>query len=719
VLEGILSRPLEYSWDRTKLYLNLTVIHSRDHSIPVTGKFLLTIKDCPIKLYSGDRIRFLSKVRSPSNFGNPGCFDYVGYLAREGIYATGFLPDTKYLAKMGGERSYLQSIGRIRDTIREAFSKNLESPSRGIVLAMILGEKGENSPTLREEFVIAGVAHLLAISGLHVGIVAAVAYLMIRWMLKRSYRLALLVSIHKWASFLAIFPVLFYALLSGWNLPTQRAVIMVIAYLVAMIMGRERELMNTLCLAAFIILLFSPTSLFDISFQLSFVSVFFLIYLIPQIAQFLPEEESIAKLRYQWEIKIFRWLRESTFATVAATLGTLPLVALYFNRTSIIGIPANLILIPILGFVSVPLGLLVAILSLISPTIALPFLRLDGQIVDGAIILLRFFAHLPFSDVRVSTPSLLEIFLFYVVLFLLSNVKRSQKIRYSLICAVIVVIADLIFYQYKDRFNPDLRITFLDGGQGDVALVEFPHGSKMLIDGGGFHEVDIDVGERAIAPFLWKKKITKLDYIVLTHPHPDHLNGLPFIARNFSAGSFWWNGDEPLPPLDKKLHEVIGSVRGNAQVVNRTTPPLTINGIRIDFFHPPQRSPWIGNNNSLVFTIRFGEVSFLFTGDIEKEAEADIIHVRGYLKGTVIKVPHHGSLSSSSEEFIRAVNPKVAVFTGKLGRFLPHLSIIQRYRETGVQTIRIDQRGAISFVTNGRSLWLEELKSGIMKTVVP
>jgi len=265
-----------------------------------------------------------------------------------------------------------------------------------------------------------------------------------------------------------------------------------------------------------------------------------------------------------------------------------------------------------------------------------------------------------------------------------------------------------------------LRITFLDGGQGESALVEFPYGGKMLVDGGGFHNDDIiDVGERAIAPFLWKKKITKLDYVVLTHPHPDHLNGLPFIARNFKPGVFWWNGDEAVSPLAEKLHQVIGSVKGNSRIVNRTTPSLTVNGAQIDFLNPPPQSSWVGNNNSLAFRIIPGEVSFFLTGDIQKEAEADIIRTGKNLRSTVIKVPHHGSLNSSSEEFIRAVKPKVAVFTGKLGRFLPHSHIIQRYKEMGIAVNRVDQQGAVSFVTDGKMLWVKKLQSGIMTSVIP
>ena len=719
VLEGILYRPPEYSWDRTRIYLNLIAIHERKKSYPVTGRLLLTVKDFQLQLDTGDRIRFLSRVNAPANFGNPGCFDYVGHLAREGIYATGFLPDTRYLARMGGKRDYLRMIDDARRTVRECFL-NMGSPARGIALAMILGDKGEVSSTLRDEFVIAGVAHLLAISGLHVGIVAAVAYLVIRWLLRRSYHLTLLISVKKWASFLAIFPVLFYAVLSGWNLPTQRAVIMVITYLAAIILGRERDLMNTLCLAAFIILIPSPLSIFDISFQLSFVSVFFLICLAPAMSRLLPDEKCAPQLRYRWEIRVFRWLRESLSATVAATLGTLPFAALYFNRVSLIGIISNLILIPLLGFVTVPLGLSIAILTFISPGITLPFLTLNEQVIDGSLTLIRFLSHLPFSELRVSTPNLFEISLFYLSVFLLVNIRRNRAVKYCLACVLFLLMANLLFYQLRDRFNRNLRITFLDGGQGESALVEFPYGGKMLVDGGGFYNDDaIDVGERAIAPFLWKRKITKLDYVILTHPHPDHLNGLPFIARNFKPTFFWWNGEKALPPLSEKLHQVIGSVKGSSLAVNSTTPSLFVNGGRIDFLNPPPRSTWTGNNNSLAFRIVLGEVSFLMNGDIQKEAEEEIIRTGKYLRSTVIKVPHHGSLTSSSEGFIRAVQPKVAVFTGKLGRFLPHQKIIRRYEEMNAQTIRINQRGAVSFVTDGRMLWVKELKSGIMEAVVP
>jgi competence protein ComEC len=144
-----------------------------------------------------------------------------------------------------------------------------------------------------------------------------------------------------------------------------------------------------------------------------------------------------------------------------------------------------------------------------------------------------------------------------------------------------------------------------------------------------------------------------------------------------------------------------------------------INGARIDFLSPPSKSAWTGNNNSLAFRITLGEISFFFAGDIQKEAESEILHTAKYLKSTVIKVPHHGSKTSSTEEFIRAVQPKVAVFTGKLGRFLPHHTIVERYEEMGVKTVRINRQGAAFFVTDGRRLWVKELQSGIMTSVIP
>lgn len=720
VLEGILYRTPDYSWNRTRIYLKLCAIHESNRSYPINGKFLLTIRNCRQQLDTGDRIRFLCKVSTPKNFGNPGCSDYVNSLAREGVFATGFMANDKYLAVIGNGFNHLYLLKALKKRIRKAFTENLEPTTQGIALALVLGERKNIPPALREEILMAGIAHLFAISGLHIGIIATISYLLIRWLLTRSYHLTLLISVKKWSPFFAIFPVLFYALLTGWNLPTQRAVIMIVLFLISIILGKKKNVLNTLYLAAFIILIVSPSSLFDISFQLSFVSVFFLIYLIPKFSLIFPEEKFISKLQFRWEITIFSWLKKSLFATIAASLGTTPLVSLYFNRISLIGIISNLILIPLLGVGAVCVGLLIAVFSLISPPLTLPFLRLDEQIINSSIILIKFFAHLPLSELRVATPSLLEIIFFYTSIFLLCNLKKRTIYKYAFVLVILLLGIDFLSSKLQDRFNHNLRLTFLDGGQGESILIEFPYGGKMLIDGGGSYQDEaLDIGERAIAPYLWKKKIKKLDYILLTHPHPDHLNGLPFIARNFKPTFFWWNGEEALPPLAKKLYEVIGYAQSEARVINNNIPRLIINGTCIDFLHPPPSSKWNGNNNSLVLRIVLGEISFLLTGDIQKEAESEIIQEGKYLKSTVMKVPHHGSKTSSSEPFIEKVSPKVAVFTGKLGKFLPNSKIIQRYEEKGIQTIKISERGAVIFFTDGKKLKMEELKSGIITTIIP
>ena len=240
----------------------------------------------------------------------------------------------------------------------------------------------------------------------------------------------------------------------------------------------------------------------------------------------------------------------------------------------------------------------------------------------------------------------------------------------------------------------------------------------MVIDGGGTPDGSFDPGERIVAPFLWKMKNRGVDYLVNSHPHPDHLQGLIFLLENFEIGKVWNNGEEA---EDASLTErFLTLASGRLQTMGREEGAQRIGGVQVEFLHPPLIRKkgeilW-GNDASLVLRLTYGEVSFLFAGDIESSAEGEILKSGVNLRSTVLKVPHHGSKTSSTESFVKAVRPQYAVFTVRGGTRprLPNAAVLDRYEAMGTKVLRSDQHGAITFVTDGKDLRVETyLKTGI------
>jgi competence protein ComEC len=276
----------------------------------------------------------------------------------------------------------------------------------------------------------------------------------------------------------------------------------------------------------------------------------------------------------------------------------------------------------------------------------------------------------------------------------------------------------------KDRFQKDLTITFIDVGHGDSILLEFPKGKRMLIDGGGLHEDRFDIGKNVIAPFLWKKRIQKIDILVLTHPDPDHLKGLNFIASHFSVSQFWDNGLQGGSESYLQLKETLLKRKIKWLSLNEKTLPQMIHGVQISVLNPSVRkesrrndqNPSFLNNESLVMKIQFRNIGLLLAADIGKEAEYRIISEGFPIKADVLKIPHHGSASSSSPFFLEKVKPTYAILSvgeRNIGR-LPHPEVLRRYKRLGTRIFRTDKHGAVTVVTDGEKIEIKPfVKSGL------
>jgi len=513
-----------------------------------------------------------------------------------------------------------------------------------------------------------------------------------------------------------------------------RASIMAVTFMIAIIMDKERDLYNSLALAALIILVISPYSLFDISFQLSFMAVWAILFITPRLSMMIPEvipEET--PIRTVWMKKIYKNIFIFIIVSLSATLGTLPLIVFYFNRVSTIVLLSNLIVVPIMGIIAIPVCMAIIVAAPLSHELALVFLNISTFLVRISISLVDFFASLPGSSYFVSTPTLLEIaayYLFLIAAISLIDFRKKKKnddavskstlgpqwYRITLAALTVFFIIDTIYLYASANNNERLKVTSIDVGQGSSTLVTMPGGKKILIDGGGTYENIFDIGKYVIAPFLWHERIKCIDIVVLTHPHPDHLNGLIYILSHFDVKEVWTNGEDSETETYKDFVKMINEKNIAHRLVSEKSGEIKINTTTINILNPSNpvdlkkdllpRKFDRTNNDAIVMKLTIGNVSILLPGDISEPSETRLIKSGKNIKSHIMLVPHHGGFTSSTIPFLNRVQPSIAVIScGRDNVYNdPHPDVLKRYLMLGTKILRTDINGAISITTDGKKI---------------
>ena len=667
---------------------------------PASGRILLVSHGNAFRAGNGDRIIFAGRIKEIRNFGNPGEFDYRRRFASSGIFARGYVKDG-LIVKVGDGGGFLTRFSALRERFGDFMDSSLGANS-GVIKALLIGERNAIAAETNDAFISTGTAHVLSVSGLHVGFVAWLSYVAVFWLLRRSRRVTLAVNARKLSLAVSILPVAAYAVMSGFSVPTQRAAIMVAVFILAMLSGKVRDIYSAIALAALAVLAAAPGSLWDVSFLLSFAAVISMACLAPGLnAWFFAGEENVSGIQGRFLRKVTVFLTVS----LAAILGTYPLSAYYFNGVSTTALVANIVAVPVTAAV-VPAGLISFVLLPVWHAAAELAMRFAGVLTGFMVRAMEFISGFEYSYLRVATPTLLEIMIFYCGLACLPGVRKSRLAFFVFIFFIAAFATVWGYSRYAALKGGDLKVTFISVGQGDSALVEFPEyqGQRrkfMLIDAGGFYGIDFDTGKMIVAPFLWDKRITKLDYAVLSHAQRDHMGGMAFIVENFLPDEFWWNG---MGRLDPKLVKAIREKSVKLNVVRDETPDIEINGVRVEFLNPRKGSGQDINDASMVLRLTKGTRSFLFTGDIGFRPEAAFLN--NDISADVIKVPHHGSSTSSSESFIGKVSPSIAVVSsGFVNPFgMPGNDVMERYKKAGVTVYRTDMSGAVIVTTDGKGI---------------
>ncbi|MFZ5993550.1 MAG: DNA internalization-related competence protein ComEC/Rec2 [Thermodesulfobacteriota bacterium] len=717
-LAGVLEKMPVFLPDQTELLVRAEQYLGREKIRSVSGRILVRLKDRPrARLACGDRLLWMGSLRPVANFKNPGAFDFEKHMALRDVYVSGWVSDPQLLTVIGKSSLSLSSLIEGARLHIQDFLDNHAAPSAApLYKALLIGERGSIPKPVQEAFTRAGVTHILAISGLHMGMVAGATYAFGMWLIKRFHYLLLRFSAFKIAALFSIPIVLFYGAMAGMSPPSTRAMIMVSVFLAAVLLGRQWDIYNNLAIAMWVILLFSPAALYAPSFQLSFMAVFSIVFFYPRRQDWLgrKRENPLARLRPRPSPFVDK-LWGLFLISAIATLGTAPIVAYHFHRLSIVGLLSNVIVVPLVGMLVLPLGLVSVALSPLSLKLADVFLQAGSLILTAMVKIIDFFAAWPFSSLWVTPPCLFEILLFYAGALLITMASRRKAFRWcGLTCLSIILVARMVG-AYQQSHSDMLRTTFLDVGQGNAALVQFPGGKNMIIDGGGSLSGRVDIGERVIAPFLRTKGVRTIDYMVLTHPHPDHIGGLIFLLDNFKVKEVWANGDRVETEAFVRWQQAV-SHKGipHREFKMDSRSPFNINGVMVDVYGPSGDMAAGGqdvllNRRSLVLRISYGRRHLLFPGDIDACRENELSQRDYVLKSDVLLAPHHGSNTSNTAGFIKAVAPDTVIFSvGRLNRFsFPHRNVLERYMDQGCSIYRTDRDGAITCLTDGHNLQIE------------
>lgn len=738
--------------------LDLESVEMGGEFIPVQGGMRLSYfrneKEVePVAVRAGDRIEVLAQVKSPRNYKDPGAFDAREYLAGQNIFAIASLRHSELLALEDSSPAGLTyRVARLRGRLMRHVDSFFDSDDgrAAILRAMLLGDRTFIDHREAEAFQKSGAYHVLVIAGLHVA--ALVAFIL--WLCKK-------LRIPQIGGTLLTFAVLAsYLIVVEDRPPILRAALMAAAVLLARLWFRRVDILNTAAAAALILLVARPTMLFDSSFQLSFLAIGTIGAIAipwierssepyrralrhlqdtsrdaghrPQVTQFRLDLRALARaiaarvpVRFAGQsgwlvtspMRIGFVIWDLMIISLALQIGLLPLMARDFHRVSIVGPVANIAAVPLTGII-VPVGFIALALSLAWSALGQLLVKCAAALVAILSSAIHWCAQLPHTSYRIPGPPSWLLLAFFATLLALAAAIRRKHPRWPALLAIALTALAITIatYPFKPRLETGrLELSALDVGQGDSLFIAFPGGHTMLVDGGGTAAMGpagsvhstFDIGEEVVSPYLWSRGLKKLDVVALTHAHQDHLGGLHAVLQNFRVGALWISREassSALESLEKTAHE-----RAIPVVHEQEGELFGFDGVRGEVVWPPRgavNSAQAKNNDSMVIRLQFGSEAFLLAGDIERQAEFALARRGEALHSDLLKIAHHGSKTSSTEEFLASIAPRIGIIsvgeTNPYGH--PHPDVLARLEANGVRVLRTDRDGAITLVSDGKSL---------------
>lgn len=728
VLDGIVAGPAERLppagqrlGTRMRLVLDVTALRGPDGWVPAAGRVRITVYEPRRRIGYGDRLRGPVRLRQPRGYLNPGAFDPARFLRAQGIALEGWVATDAVLEQIPqqGGLAILRAVYALREHLLEAIDRAYQQPAAGLLKAMLLGDRSGIPDPVNEAFLQSGTYHVLAISGLNVSVLAGALFFLLKF---------LRVPLRARAA-VCMVVVTGYAALAGGSASVVRAAVMADVFFLAFLVDREADLPNAIAIAALGLALWNPAVIHDVGFLLTFAATVGIVVALDPAMRGAGERAVDAALMRAAQRGIAakgegggrrrlraaaRWVVEAVAITVAATAATLPIVAFFFNRVSLVGVIANLPIVPLSGAITAA-GTAAALFLVILPGGLAPLNWFNEVLVHWLLGLAGWFAAAPYASVRLYTPTVPMVCVYYVALAGLLAWRRWRAARWVAgaggAILVLLVAIRLVPADRADGF----RAIVLDVGQGDGIVMELPGRRVMVVDAGGVWDEAFDVGERVVAPYLWGRWIGRIDVLVITHPHPDHANGAQALLKNFRVGEVWEGGMPSGLPAAVWVAEWTARHNIPRREVRAGFPPRRYGDVEVEVLHPPTTRLLRGsprgpasdtNSNSVVLRVGVRGRHLLLAADLEEEGEAALLRSGSRVGAEVLKVPHHGGRTSSTLDFLDRVRPSVAVVSaGYRNRFRhPHPETLDRYRQIGARVFRTDLHGAVTIEMNGEGL---------------
>ena len=704
-LEGAVRRAALWNDERESLSAELVVdtVHRDGAAHALHGVTALQWRQPAHPLYPGDRVRLTGRVSPTIGTVNPGVMGFEDFARRRGVHSSVRVAGPYRLERVDEAPAwYLPSaLAKLRESQARLFQYAVPDSARAFALTIWLGDRSGLDDALFDRYAAAGTAHILAVSGLHMGIVAISVMLLLKAAVKRPRLRALL----------AILIVFGFALMAGGRVSALRAATMFACYLFAELIDREPDVPSALALAAMIFLLISPTLLLEPGFQLSFLSVASILIFVKPVEQLFHKAPSALRrwadpsLQWRWADRVLpanpepqhedrpstprRLLATATAVQILPT----PIAAGLFHVVPIAGPAINVLVVPLLT-AALWLCLLTGVIGILFPDAALLFGHALVPVVWSIDTLSSMAANAPLGHARVTAPTSLAVAAFVLATLLaVTTVPWPRTMRWGMITALLV----LAVIAWRP-VSPQPMVAFLDVSDADATFIRTPGGETILIDGGLLSDFRDD-GRRVIAPFLWGQGLNRVDTVIGTHAHADHLGGLYFVLDNFQVGELLLGPISTGTELEDGLL-AIAEARGVPVRRVAMGESLPITGATLEVLYPPADIPSTTslNDQSIVLRYEWDGVVTLLTGDIERPAEASIADTLGsQLRADVFKAPHHARNTSSSEPILQATQPRFVVVSSAHSERHPAVApeVSERLAAYGVYLWRTDRHGAI------------------------
>jgi competence protein ComEC len=646
------------------------------------------------EIQPGSRWRLKVRLKRPHGNANPEGFDYEVFLLQDDVRATGYVRNdaqavgvNRRLEAFVWSPSNVVEYGRgwLRDHILSALPNQ---PYAGVLVALVIGDQRAISQSDWSIFNRTGIGHLMAISGLHITLLAGMFAGLASWLWRRSFftraQLPLRVPAQKVGIVAGLLAAVVYVFLAGFGVPAQRTLYMLIVVGLAFWFGRLTRVSTILCLALGAVLLFDPWAVLWPGFWLSFGAVALILY--ASVGRMTAEQSMRAARRTRWWHKSWRAIRSGAHAQYVVTLGLVPLTLLLFGQYSLVSPLANAIAIPLVTLLVTPLALLGSVLP---GMLAQWVLLVPHQLLEWLAMFLQWLDSLPFAVWETPLPSW-WMFLLALIGTVLLLAPRGWPARWLGLFGWL----PLVLNAPLSPEDGSMRVTALDVGQGMALLIETP-GHRLLYDTGPYYTPQSDAGNRVILPYLRARGIDHLDRVVVSHNDNDHSGGALSIFKGIAVDSVY-SSLSASSPIVKAAPRHQRCVAGQS---------WNWDGIGFSMLHPTAASydseKWRPNARSCVLKVQIGRQSILLAGDIEAIQEDELVNgpLAEQLQSTVLLAPHHGSGTSSTLPFLRAVRPEIALFqVGYRNRFNhPKAEVVERYRQLGIRRLRTDESGAVTF----------------------